>query len=72
METYQTKLYELTPTNDTGRGLFQSPELDNPAAAMNAFKKFPIPTNGWMGSLVTREDGKVLDEEFFDSSIEID
>lgn len=72
METYQSKLYELVNGNDTGRVLFQSEKLDTPAAAMIAFKKFPLPTKGWIGSLVTWENDKVLDEDFFDSSILID
>lgn len=74
MPTYQTFLYKAKKINDTFGWdydviLFQSPVFNNPTDAMMAFNNNPITEENWIATIQEIEQGKVIDEEIFDSSV---
>ncbi len=74
MLSYKTFLYRARKLNATNSWdfdiiLFRSPVFDNPTDAMMAFNNNPITEENWIGTLQVIEDGKILEEEIFDSSV---
>lgn len=49
--------------------LFKSKECDEPAEAMNALNFTDPSHNNWFATMVVRENGEIIDEEIFDSSV---
>ena len=79
--TYQTNLYgAILDKEENGvvlHGwhvnedaiLFESQEYDEPGKAMTELNFTEPPHNNWFATMVVREDGKIIDEEIFDSSV---
>jgi hypothetical protein len=74
MQTYQTYLYRARLLNkkfgwDYDVILFASPIFDNATDAMMAFNNNPISVKNWIGTIQEFQDGKLIDEEIFDSTV---
>lgn len=71
---YQTFLYKAVFTGeqfgwDYGIVIFKSALHSNATDAMVEFNNYPITEPHWMATMQELENGEVLDEQLFDSSV---